>query len=238
MVMKYQKHKIIISCEHGGNYVPPEYRKLFGDKKSVLQSHRGWDMGALDLAQKLAVKINALFFSSVTTRLLVDLNRSLHHRHLFSNVTQYCDPEIKTEILEKYYYPYRTKLEDEIRNILARGKTVMHLSVHSFTPKPGKELRRADIGLLYDPRRRGERNLCCTLQPILRNTVDGLIVRRNYPYRGTADGFTTYLRKKYDGSKYLGIEIEVNQRRVNGDRKQWAILRRQIVDSVTQALRQ
>jgi hypothetical protein len=36
-------------------------------------------------------------------------------------------------------------------------------------------------------------------------------VRRNYPYRGTADGFTTYLRRQFSARKYLGIELEVNQ---------------------------
>jgi hypothetical protein len=35
-------------------------------------------------------------------------------------------------------------------------------------------------------------------------------VRRNYPYRGAADGLTTSLRRKLNTPRYLGIEIEVN----------------------------
>jgi hypothetical protein len=33
----------------------------------------------------------------------------------------------------------------------------------------------------------------------------------NYPYRGTSDGFTAALRKRYAEDSYLGLEIEVNQ---------------------------
>ena len=204
----------------------------------MLQSHRGMDRGALELAKGLAVKINAPLFASATSRLFVDLNRSLHHRHLFSEFTRHCDPELKKTILENYYYPYRTKLEDEIRKILARGRTVIHLSVHSFTPKLGKELRRADVGLLYDPQRQGERDLCRKLQGILKKTSAHLSVRRNYPYRGTADGFTTYLRKKYDGSKYIGIEIEINQKHANANRAHWNTLRKQIINAVQLAATQ
>jgi hypothetical protein len=37
-------------------------------------------------------------------------------------------------------------------------------------------------------------------------------VRRNYPYLGRSDGLTTYLRRRFDRDRYVGVEIEVNQR--------------------------
>ena len=33
----------------------------------------------------------------------------------------------------------------------------------------------------------------------------------NFPYLGTDDGFTTYLRTKFADADYAGIELEVNQ---------------------------
>jgi predicted N-formylglutamate amidohydrolase len=235
--MKTQK-KIIISCEHGGNRIPPEYLRIFRGKLSILQSHRGMDKGALVLARGLAARIKAPLFSSSTTRLLVDLNRSLHHRHLFSEFTRSCAPGLKTEILDNYYYPYRTNLENAVRKITENGETVLHFSIHSFTRKLGGELRRTDIGLLYDPQRPGEQALCRNLQAILRNTSGGLVVRRNYPYRGSADGLTTGLRKRYGARKYLGIEIEINQKHVVANSANWSRLRQQIIDSVEIALHQ
>ena len=37
-------------------------------------------------------------------------------------------------------------------------------------------------------------------------------LRRNSPYRGTADGLTTALRRRYPANRYIGIEVEMNQR--------------------------
>lgn len=99
-------------------------------------------------------------------------------------------------------------------------------------------MRRADVGLLYDPRRPGERDLCRNLQTILRNTAGGLIVRRNFPYRGAADGLTTYLRKRYGSGKYLGIEIEINQKHIDANSAQWNKLKKQIIHSVELAFHQ
>jgi len=232
------RYKIIISCEHGGNRVPPEYRGLFRGQHSILQSHRGWDRGALDLARTLAAKIRAPLFFSETTRLLVDLNRSLHHRNLFSEFTRNSNTELKTEILERHYHPYRDKLENEIRKLLSKKYTVLHFSVHSFTPKLGQELRRADIGLLYDPRRKGERILCHHLRNIFTDAASNLLVRRNYPYRGTADGFTAYFRKRCGERQYLGIEIEINQKHVHGHHARWAQLQKQIINAMEITIRE
>jgi predicted N-formylglutamate amidohydrolase len=75
---------ILITCEHGGHKVPLAWRHLFASRQETLQSHRGWDPGALALARQFAARMEATLFSSLVTRLLVELNRSLHHPGLFS----------------------------------------------------------------------------------------------------------------------------------------------------------
>ncbi|PTM08135.1 MAG: N-formylglutamate amidohydrolase, partial [Bacteroidetes bacterium] len=40
--------KLVLTCEHGGNQIPKQYQALFPDK-TVLQSHRGFDLGSLDV---------------------------------------------------------------------------------------------------------------------------------------------------------------------------------------------
>ena len=64
---------LIITCEHGGCEVPALYAPLFAGHEALLQTHRGWDMGALALARELARAFNAPLFSATTTRLLIDL---------------------------------------------------------------------------------------------------------------------------------------------------------------------
>ena len=235
--LKISTKQIIITCEHGGNQVPAEYRYIFKNKKLVLQSHRGYDAGALQVAKNISETIKAPLIFSETSRLLIDLNRSLHHHHLFSEFTRGCNKIIKAEILDKYYLPYRNRVEKKIRYISQSGRPVIHFSIHTFTPKLRNEIRNSDIGLLYDPARGKETALCKTLQLIMKNTSTPLIIRRNYPYQGKADGFTTYLRKQFSQSKYLGVEIEINQKHFNST-KNWTHINNHVMNSIMQLIRQ
>jgi hypothetical protein len=72
--------------------------------------------------------------------------------------------------------------------------------------------RNADLGLLYDPARAGERALAQSLRRSLREVAPELRVRMNYPYRGTSDGIQTQLRRRFPARAYVGLEIEVNQK--------------------------
>ncbi|HMP98811.1 MAG TPA: N-formylglutamate amidohydrolase [Cyclobacteriaceae bacterium] len=198
-----------MSCEHAGNEVPAEYAYLFEARKEVMQTHRAYDFGALEIASMLAENLQAPFFVCKTTRLLVEANRSLDNAQLFSEYSNNLHEEEKSEILSRYYFPYRQRVEAAIE---AAKKPVLHFSVHSFTPVwEGKE-RDVDIGLLFDPERRTENEFCLQWQKILQNKLPELTISLNKPYAGIDDGFTTYLRKKYTADQYLGIEIEVNQK--------------------------
>ncbi len=88
---------------------------------------------------------------------------------------------------------------------------MVHLSCHSFTPRLAGKVRNADIGLLFDPSRGREVKLVAAIAAEIRRELPDLRVRRNYPYRGTADGHTTALRRALPASRYLGIEIELSQ---------------------------
>jgi hypothetical protein len=57
-------------------------------------------------------------------------------------------------------------------------------------------------------------------------------VRRNYPYQGKADGFTTFLRRQFASDQYAGIEIEVNQRWVLTDKAAWRKLQQVLARSL------
>lgn len=225
-------HKpVLFTCEHGGNRIPTRYLPLFRGKNAVLESHRGRDAGALELAKHLASELTAPLVYSETSRLLVDLNRSLHHHHLFSEFTRQCDSDIRRQIIEHHYLPYRKYTESTIKDLLESGRPVLHFSIHSFTPRLDNYQRKTDIGLLYDPRHQGERALCINLQMKMRELAPQRTVRRNYPYRGNTDGFTTHLRKLHDEQSYCGIEIEVNQKYVHRE-KEWQSLSETITNAI------
>jgi predicted N-formylglutamate amidohydrolase len=167
----------------------------------------------------------------------VELNRSPGHPRLYSDVTRALPPPEKRELYSKYYLPYREKVERRIIASLRACKRVVHVSSHTFTPMLDGERRNADIGLLYDPSRAPETRLCLAWQSALREAAPALVVRRNYPYRGTADGLTTHLRRRFPMRQYIGIEIEVNQRHALGNSRSWAKLRETIAYALGAALK-
>ena len=228
--------RLLITCEHGGNKIPPQYRPLFANMRPALQSHRGYDPGALALARDLAKAFDAELVYSTTSRLLVELNRSHSHKQLLSEATRDLPPAERERLLQRYYWPYRNWVEAQVAAAIDAGERALHVSSHSFTPKLGGEVRRADIGLLYDPARRSERDLCLTWQREIRAAAPALVVRRNYPYRGSADGLTTHLRRRHPDGRYTGIEIEVNQKHTLGEMNQWRELRNILVDTLRSAL--
>jgi len=226
---------MLITCEHGGNRVPAAYRPLFADREQLLESHRGYDPGALVMARDFAAAFNAKLIYATVTRLLVELNRSPGHRQLFSEVTRVLPREERHRLLMRYYMPYRLEVEKFILRAM-RSAHVIHISSHSFTPVLNGVERRSDIGLLFDPGRESEARLCLAWQRALRRLAPQLVVRRNYPYRGVADGLTTHFRRRLRESCYLGIEIEINQKHSRGDPAAWHKLRRTVNASLAVAL--
>jgi predicted N-formylglutamate amidohydrolase len=154
-----------------------------------------------------------MYLGSVS-RLVIDLNRSLSHPHVFSKWSAGLSDLKRARLIDQYYQPYRDAIEQHIRTQRA-AQTVVHLSIHSFTPVLQRQRREVEVGLLFDPARSGERKLAHQLHLDLQRVApaQGLWrVRANRPYRGTSDGLTTYLRTCFSAHHYVGIEIELNQK--------------------------
>ncbi len=211
--------RLLLTCEHGGNRLPVEYRALFRGAKAALASHRGWDPGALPLARALGRRLGLPVLAVTWSRLLVESNRAPTNRRIWSAWTSTLPKREKQRILARYWWPHRRRVEAEVRAAIDDGARVLHVAVHSFTPVLDGETRTADVGLLYDPARHAERNTCLRWAELLRQRDAGLRVRRNYPYRGAADGLPTWLRRRFPASAYLGVELEANQAYLAGPRR-------------------
>ncbi|MEO8441957.1 MAG: N-formylglutamate amidohydrolase [Betaproteobacteria bacterium] len=225
-----------MTCEHGGNNVPARYRPLFRGLQESLRTHLGYDAGALRMARELAAAFAAPLVTSTVTRLLVDLNRSVGHARLHSPPVRAARYEERARIVTDHYLPYRTRAENLVGKAVARGRRVVHISSHSFTPELYGKVRTADVGLLYDPARPGEVQLCERWKAALERAMPHLQVRRNYPYAGKGDGLTRHLRSRYRPAAYIGIEIEINQAIVAGPSRRWNALRAAIINALRAAL--
>jgi predicted N-formylglutamate amidohydrolase len=221
---------LLLTCEHGGHQVPSAYADLFTGHSAAraLRSHRGWDPGALDIARAFARRTGAPLHAARVSRLLVELNRSPHHPRLLSEFSARLSDSQRLQLLARYYHPYRNAVEHAIRQRIDAGQSVLHVSVHTFAGTWHGQARRADVGFLYDPARAGERQLCAAWQARLQERAPALRVRRNYPYRGVADGLVTFLRRHFGVRRYIAIELEVSQTLVATPGE----TRRQVIDAV------
>lgn len=224
---------VIVTCEHGGNRVPAAYAPWFAQAATLLASHRGYDPGALALAHALAARLHAPLYFTTLSRLVVEQNRSPGHRQLFSAMMLLAPDALRQDALRRYYLPYHRAVAGDVEQALGAGARVLHISAHTFAPVLRGDVRRTDVGLLYDPAHAPEAAFCRVLQHALRRHTQRR-VRLNYPYRGTSDGFTTRLRRRHPPDAYLGIEVEVNQRLVRA--AGWPRLRAALAEGCAEAV--
>jgi predicted N-formylglutamate amidohydrolase len=194
--------------------VPERYAHLFAGAAGVLDSHRGLDYGALEVARAFGRQLGVAPLTATTTRLVVDLNRSSYHRNVFSEYTRVLTREQRAAAMAAHYWPYRNAIDGAVDHAVAAGRAVLHVSSHSFTPVLRGDVRNCDLGFLYDPARSGEVRFIDAWYEAVHAAVPELVLRRNYPYRGTTDALVTHLRRRHGERVYAGVELEVNQKHV------------------------
>jgi predicted N-formylglutamate amidohydrolase len=202
----------------------------------LLESHRGFDRGALELAQGLARRFGVPLDAAPTSRILIDLNRSPGNRNLYSEFTAALSPAEKQRIYNRYYLPHRNRVEKRIAAAIRKNRAVLHIGVHTFTPILHGTERQADIGLLYDPARAREKRFCHAWKNHLRRSMPSLRIRSNYPYKGVSDGFPTWLRRIHPPRDYIGMELEVNHKHSLGKNNTWELIARALEDALARVL--
>ena len=152
--------RLVLTCEHAGNVVPDRYagrsssgwcstccRRIAAGTRARCCSRARWPSA-----------FSAPLYFEETTRLLVDLNRSVGNPELHSEATRHLTLRERREILEAYYHPHRGRVDAAMAAAVASGDRVVHIASHSFTPELNGHVRTADIGMLYDPGRARSRS--------------------------------------------------------------------------------
>ena len=215
--------KLMLTCEHASNKLPAAFKKAV--PAEVLKTHRAYDIGAVQVFRKLVKFAKPEFYcEGKFSRLFVDLNRTITNKSAFSEYYDALEARDKSAAKKAkaqataYWQEYRAAIEKFVDSALkpktraARSEPeIVHLGIHSFTPELNGKVRNADIGILYDPTRPQERAYANVIKAEIKRLYPAMKVRFNYPYKGTSDGLTTTLRKKF-GPQYVGIEIEINQK--------------------------
>ncbi len=198
---------LLITCELGGKEIPPWLS--FEDQRGLSDAQS--DEPGRYVASQMASQLRAPLILNEYSPELIDVTRSLRHQQLFSKFTRGYSNEYRQRLVDQVYRPYRSRLESAVGDLLASGDSVIHLSVRSFKLRNQGKIRRTDVGLLYDPSRGDEVDLCLDWIDEMWERAPMLRVRRNYPHRGTSNGLTRMLRTAFAGQDYLGIEVWLNR---------------------------
>jgi predicted N-formylglutamate amidohydrolase len=116
------------------------------------------DRGVRRILFRIAKELGLPVVMGRQSRILVDLNRSTDHPHLFCETQHGVDvprnkglsEAEKQRRLDLYYWPFYNQVEKRIaENLSAEGKGVSLLTIHSYTPEIAqKAMGEGDAGLL------------------------------------------------------------------------------------------
>lgn len=224
---------VLLTCEHASKDVPARYAEWFEGRERVLDSHRGWDPGAAELARKLGRALRVPVIAGRWTRLLIDLNRPPGHEEILSHFVGGLEDDERARLIDEVHARHWARVTERLLELGERGRRrVVHLGVHSFTPVRRGERRLLDVGILFDPERAAELDFAERLRAAIEARDGRLRVRFNEPYLGIHPGLTTALRKIVGDPGYAGIELELNQRFARGVEERWRDVQHVIVDAV------
>ena len=204
----------LICCDHAGRAIPRRLGDL-GVPKAALDQHIGWDIGALDVATRLAAHLDAPGLYQPYSRLVIDCNRKLDSPTLSPEVSD------RTPIpgnrgltaaqqearVASIWRPYHQALAAALATRRAAHPQAVLISVHSFTPSMGGKDRPWEIGVVWS---RDER-IAVPLLAALKE-LPGICVGDNQPYNGRDGfGFTVPHHAGSLGLPHVMLEIRQNE---------------------------
>jgi predicted N-formylglutamate amidohydrolase len=203
---------LVLTCEHASNRLPPGCGARTAAERALLDTHWAWDIGAWDVARRLAGRLGAAAVGGGVSRLIVDLNRpavdpTLVRREAgwvkLSWNARVAPINIERRMLE-WHLPYHDAVDRAILRLVVHGVRPLLLAVHSFTPVYEGRRREFDLGVLFD---RSRVHAELLLRGLRR---EGFVVRENEPYSGLA-GMMYAIHRHGTHHDLPCLELEMNQ---------------------------
>lgn len=181
--------RLLITCDHAANTVPPDLGGSLGLPVSDMARHIAYDVGAAGVARELGELLDAPVVLSNFSRLVIDPNRGEDDPTLLMKLydgsvipgNRQADAAEKARRVLAYYRPYDAALA----RMVARQPDVAIVAIHSFTPQlHGRPARPWHVGVLHAA---WDSRFSDPLIDLLQAEPD-LVVGRNEPYPGHLPG--------------------------------------------------
>jgi predicted N-formylglutamate amidohydrolase len=177
----------VLLCEHASRLLPVGYGRL-GLPAEEFDRHIAWDLGAAEMATRLACLVDAPLFLAGYSRLLIDLNRPPGSATSIPEVSEgtvipgntTIDAGERLRRNELWFKPFHDAVAAHLDSRAGRATAV--LGVHSFTPIFAGVDRPWHAGVLF---RQGEAFGEALASAIAAQS--GALVGRNEPYAVSLD---------------------------------------------------
>jgi len=197
-----------------------------GVSAADMERHIAWDIGAADVAIRLAAALDAFAILQTYSRLVIDCNRrpgipaSIVR---ISESTRIPGNEIVTveEAAARdreIFRPYHDRIRTELDTRQAQGRPTILISVHSFTPRFHGNQRPWHAGVLYN------RDARLASELLRRLRADpGLVIGDNEPYSvGDTTDYTIPEHGERRGLPHVGIELRQDLISAEAGQREWA----------------
>jgi hypothetical protein len=129
---------ILITCSNATCAVPEAHRELFKGSEDLVTSTDGWEPGALNLAQGLAMKFSTPLIHGDVTRLLIDLEQDGEHR--WSKISAKLPEATREKLVMRLEKKFRHAIETRLAEDFKRHDAIIHLLIHTAPLTDGKIL--------------------------------------------------------------------------------------------------
>ncbi len=148
---------VLVVCDHATRRMPPRLRQL-GLDDWVLDTHVAWDIGAADVACRLASLLDAPAILSGFSRLVADPNRGLDQPEAFPAISAGISIPGNLDLTSaererrarEFWKPYHRGIAGMLATFSRRGVVPAFISVHSCTPVYDRVVRPWHIGVMWD----------------------------------------------------------------------------------------
>ena len=217
--------ELVMFCDHAGRAFPKALGTL-GLGPRELEQHIAWDIGIAGLGRRLAHSLDAPFFMTAYSRLVIDCNRHLDDP---TSIAQESDripvpgnrglsAEDRRRRQDEIFRPYHDALMAEIKGRVAGGRIPVIISLHSFTPVMNGFHRPWHIGVLWNEDERISRPLIERLQ-----AMKAFVVGDNQPYTGkTQSGYTIPFHAERNRLPHVMVEIRQDLIGTKPEAEKWA----------------
>jgi predicted N-formylglutamate amidohydrolase len=230
----------VILVDHAGRRIPRRLGDL-GLPASELNRHIAWDIGALEVARRMAAALDAPLLAQHYSRLVIDCNRDPSVPSSIPTVAEWIDipgnfnldaaqiEARRVEIFEPYHHRVRTLLDQRA----AQGLATVLVAQHSMTNVFKGARRAMHAAVLYNR----DRRLAGRVLEALRSE-SSLIVGDNEPYF-VSDETDYSVPRHAEARGLLHVEVEIRQDLIGESRGQdeWAERMVRVLRQAEQAAR-